>query len=142
MVLAAVQQSGRALEFASKVLRADWGVVRAAVLQEGNSSVLASEAPRADPRIEMEAWEPNFGGSEFAPMGPGVNPGVVLAAMELELELIQSHHGFCYRNNHRARCSLNSSPMRPQIGLPPPPSRASPHTLTNAAGFLLHFRGL
>ena len=29
----------------------------------------------------MAAWEPDFGGSEFAPMGPRVNPGVVLAAM-------------------------------------------------------------
>ena len=38
--------------------------------------------PRAGPWIEMAAWEPDFGGSEFAPMRPGVNPGVVLAAMQ------------------------------------------------------------
>ena len=55
--------------------------MRAAVLQEGNSFVFASEAPLAGPGNEMAAWEPDFGGSEFSPVEPRVNPGFVLAAM-------------------------------------------------------------
>ena len=51
VVLAAVKQSGYALESASEELRADREVVMAAVKQDGRALRCASNALQADPRL-------------------------------------------------------------------------------------------
>jgi lambda repressor-like predicted transcriptional regulator len=82
VVLAAVRQSGLALRFASDELRADRAVVLAAVRQCGGALLFASAELRADREVVLAAVRRKGFALQFASVELRADPSVVLAAVE------------------------------------------------------------
>jgi histidinol phosphatase-like PHP family hydrolase len=82
VVLAAVEQNGLALEFASDALKNDPLVVLAAVEQNGRALEFASDALKNNRRIVLAAVELNFWAFQFASDALTNDREVVLAAVK------------------------------------------------------------
>mmetsp|Transcript_45960 Transcript_45960/g.103277 ORF Transcript_45960/g.103277 Transcript_45960/m.103277 type:complete len:354 (-) Transcript_45960:75-1136(-) len=89
VVLAAVRQSGRAIEFAPEAMRHDRQVVLAAVSQDGRSLEHAAEDLRADRSIVRAAVRQNGHALEHACVGLRSDPEVVMEAVKRSTHALQ-----------------------------------------------------
>ena len=82
VVLAAVRQEARALQFASEALRADREVLLAAVRQDGCALEFASEALRADAEVALAAVRQDGDALRLASEALRADPFLARAARE------------------------------------------------------------
>ncbi|GAG11601.1 unnamed protein product, partial [marine sediment metagenome] len=110
VVLAAVQQSGLALEFASLALRADREVVLAAVQQSGFALEFASLALRADRAVVLAAVLQEAGGalefaSETLQAGPGIRVAAHFDGLDFALDELRADPDVASMSSGRTRTS-------------------------------------
>lgn len=89
LVMAAVRQNGRALEFAATELQMDSEVARLAVQQDGSALEFAPEALRADRELVLEAVSSECSALQFAAEHLRADPEVVLTATAGSGEMIE-----------------------------------------------------
>jgi hypothetical protein len=82
IVLAAVRQSGSALEYASAALRADRAIVLAAVQQNGSALQYAASALKADSEIVLAAVRQNGSALQYAALFLHADDDIVMAAVQ------------------------------------------------------------